>query len=471
MSDPRPQNKSKAIIGGIVGIILAIIISVTTPPETLGPASMRGLGIFVCAIVWWIMGVMPEFVTGLAMLVAWVVFGAVKFPIAFASFTGTTWWLLIGAMGMGVAVTKSGLVGRLALLIMDKFSPTYKGQTLALLISGLIIGPTIPSSTAKAAIVAPFATAISDNLGFERKSEGAAGLFAAMLIGFVATAPMFLSSSFIAYALVGLLPIEVQQQMAWMPWAENTIVWGVVVTVLSYFAIRFLYKPSHDVTMSKEVIREQLAKLGPLTKNEKIVMVVLIVSLLFWMTQRIHNIDASLIALAALVVFLGFNVINKEDFRTKISWETVVFIGTALGLNSVLPALKIDKWIAGILGPYILPLAHNIPAFIIVISILIYLARALIVDQIATITIFGLFLMPIAVSAGINPWVPLFIIYVSVGIWYVIYQHPQFLAGMAASDGLVEHPQMVKMAVAYMIISIIGLLASIPVWHFTHLIP
>ncbi len=74
-------------------------------------------------------------------------------------------------MGIGAAVTKSGLLARVALWIMRVCPPTFNGQVLALLGSGVIIGPFIPSTIAKVSIVGAMATDIGEKLGFEDRSK------------------------------------------------------------------------------------------------------------------------------------------------------------------------------------------------------------------------------------------------------------------------------------------------------------
>lgn len=74
---------------------------------------------------------------------------------------------------------------------MKLFPASFKGQTAGLVVAGNLIGPLIPSVTAKCAIAAPFALGVSNQMGYEKDSKGAAGLFGAMFIGFGVTRPAF----------------------------------------------------------------------------------------------------------------------------------------------------------------------------------------------------------------------------------------------------------------------------------------
>jgi DASS family divalent anion:Na+ symporter len=461
----------KQTIGGIAGIILGIIVSLINPPASLDTNAMIALGVFICAVTWWIVEVLPDYVTAILMCSAWVVFKVVPFTTAFAAFSGTTFWLLVGALGMGVGVAQSGLLARTALLVMSKFPATYKGMTTAIFAVGVILNPLIPSATAKVSIVAPFSKAIGEQLGFKNQSEGMGGLFAAMFMSLGVLYPMFLSASFFNYTLVGLLPADIGSTITWMSWFSSSWVWGLVVTIGAYFAIQFLYKPKEQVEMGHGYIKGQQEAMGPMKKQEKIVLIILAVSLILWMTERAHGISATLVALAALCLMLGFKIIERPDFRAKIAWDSIIFIGCIINLAAVFPALGIDKWVALMVGPYIFPLMSNMYVFVVVLAVLLFFLRFVLVSQTATLTIFVVLLTPLAIEAGINPLVTAFAVLCSVNLWNVIYQNTTFLAANYAADGMIKHSQTIKMSVAYAALNIVALLTSVPLWQITGMIP
>lgn len=462
---------NKRIIGGIIGITIALVMAIMEPAAGLTHPAMVGLGIFFCAVVFWICEVFADYVTALLMCTAWAGTGIVPFKTAFAQFSSNTWFLLIAAFGLGVAVARSGLLNRVSLKIMELFPATFKGQTAALVAAGNLIGPMIPSVTAKCAMAAPFAKGISDKMGYEADSKGAAGLFGAMFLGFGVTGPAFLSSSFMCYTIIGLLPPAVQVQMTWSAWAINVLPWTLVVAFMGYFAIQLLYRPERDVQVDKQYIKQQITDLGPMSKNEKIVSVVLVACLLLWMTETVHGIPAAIVAVVAICVLLGLEVMSRNDFRTGIGWDSVIFIGCIINIGSVFPQLGIDKWIGSVAGPYLIPMVSNIWLYIIVGAIAMYLVRFFIVSMIATFTIFTVIVTPFAVSAGINPFVTAFVILASVNVFHMFYQNSTYLAGFYAVGNMVSHNKMIKLSVAYMIISIIGLAACVPMWHMTGLLP
>ncbi len=461
------------IIGGVGGLLAGAAIIMQPPPQGLTPQSMMGLGLFVWAIVWMMCEVIQDYAMGIVLMAAWVLSGATNFNTTFSSFGGQTFWLVIGGIGLGFAATHTGIMKRLALYLMTKFPVSFAGQTLALIVSGTVITPLVPSNISKVAMMAPLSKSISDNMGYKPKSEEAGGIFAAMFVGTSLIYPMFLSSGFMCYVLKGLLPEPYKSEMNWMFWLINAAPWGLTLLVASYFAILFMYRHSPKPEgISAAVAKKELDALGPMSRNEKFTGLVIGVAFIMWMTEPLHGISATLVALPALGLLLGTNIVDRKAFKSGMPWDAVFFVGFTFTLGPVFKALNIEKWVAGVCGPYIEPLmGGNIFFFLLVLCAFISVVRVFLVGQTAVLTIFTVFLTPFAIKVGINPWVCGFAIFAAMNVFYVMYQSSQYITAFYATGGeMVTHRQVLKLCVAYMVISLIGLFVSVPVWMMTGLI-
>ncbi len=463
----------KKIIWEIVAIVLGLAVAMINPPEGLTVQAMWTIGILVWAIINWIAQPIPDFVAALFMLGLFVVLKIIPFTAAFGSFASSTWWLLVGALGIGVGVSKSGLLGRVSLMAMKLFPPTYKGQVMALLGAGTIVSPMIPSTTAKMSIAAPVAMGIGDALGLQKKSPGLTGLFCATYVGFNLISPLFLSASFLTYIVVGLLPTETQAQFTWTYWFLCMIPWGVVLLVGSYFAItKILYKVDNQSSIPKDYIQNQLQALGPMKKQEKITAIILVIAIAFWITERMHGIPAVIPALVGMGLLLSFNILSRPDIHTQIPWSLLIFIGSVMSLGSILNTMEISTWLGTTIGPHMSQFLANPYLFITLLTVVMLVARFVLVDLISAFTIFIVVLAPLAIAAGISPFVVAITSYVNVFTWYVTYNNATFLTLYAASGGdqNIEFKKTIKMSFAYSALCLIGLLVSVPLWQFMGLI-
>jgi len=350
---------------------------------------------------------------------------------------------------------------------MSLFPLSFKGQTAGLMVTGAIMHPLIPSGSAKIAVVAPFAADISKTMGFEQKSAGAGGIWASMYMSLGTMHPMTLSASFLAYSLIGILPKQVQGDITWMKWFIGALPWGLTVLILGWLAIQFMYRPEGNATMSADYLKEERAKLGSMKRKEWIAAIVLGIALILWMTEKAHGISSGVVAVLAMLTMISFGLIDRQSFRSKIPWDSVIFIGCIFAVATVFKTILLTSYIGKIITPYLAPMMQgNLVLFIILLSLLIYVVRFLMASQLAMFTIVTVILGPIAMKMGIHPWVIGFSAYVAVNVWIFMYQNAQYLVALFAADGgeMVTHNQNIKLSIAYMIISIIGLVISIPFW-------
>jgi hypothetical protein len=79
--------------------------------------------------------------------------------------------------------------------------------------------------------------------------------------------------------------------------------------------------------------------------------------------------------------------------------------------------------------------------------------------------------VPLAPSLGLHPWVIAFVVLSAANLWSVPYQFASYLTFCSASDGyLFAHEQVRPFSVLCVLLSLCGLLVSIPVWRLLGLL-
>ncbi len=452
------------IIGSVAAIAIAVYVANLPPPPGLTTQAMYALGITICAVGWWMSQIVPEYVTGLMMCTLWVAFGTVPFDKAFYNFSTSGWWIMVGAFGLGAVAGRVGLLKRISLWVLSMVPPTFKGQVLGLVGSGILIGPLVPSMNAKAALASPMALAISDSLGLPRKSEAAAGMLGACYLGYVIMGHVFLSGSFSHYALIAALP-KAYQNISWMDWLFWSLPWGIVVCVGMTAAILFFYSPKEKVTLPANYGKEQLALLGPMTKDEKIVLAVLVGALLMWMTEGFHRINSGVVAVSAMCTLLGLRTMTNNDFKSGIEWPAVMLIGSVFNMASVIGFLKIDKYLGSLLGPFLDSVIRQPVLFVVFMAVAVYCLKFLLTNMTSMSVMFAMIFAPLLAPLGINPWIVIFVTFCAGGIWILRYTNTIYMcAHFGTQDQMATHGSMVKLTFVYMGLIIVGAVVSIPYW-------
>lgn len=464
--------KHAKLITGIIGIVLGGIIAFLIPtPQGLSHAGMVVLASIVTANIFWIFNVLPSFITGLLMLCSWVLLGAVDFPTSFNIFSTTTMWIIIGGLALGTAATKTGLINRMALKIMSYLPANFRGQSLALMLAGTIISPMIPSAHPKAAMSTPIAEGISDALSYEPKGKSSSGLFMAAIWGFIVMEASFLSATAQNYAFKGLIPTKYQDVLTWGNWFLLMLPWTIIALVLGYWLLNFLFKPKNDQPVSKDFIHQKLEAMGPMSNQEKITAAVILVAIIFWILGSAIKLEAAITALIGVCILTATKVLTPADFKNRLSWDTIIFIGTVMALGNVMKTVGLTTWLYKILQPLINPILSNIWITVIVLPIVIYLCKFVVVSLISTGTLIVLCLLPFFSTMSFNPALLILIITASVNIWMLNYMDAPVITGQAAVQGkMVSKSGLAKSSLGYMVINILGLLLCVPVWTLMGLV-
>jgi DASS family divalent anion:Na+ symporter len=87
----------------------------------------------------------------------------------------------------------------------------------------------------------------------------------------------------------------------------------------------------------------------------------------------------------------------------------------------------------------------------------------------AALVLFMAVLSPVVEPLGINPFVMGIVVYTSMQIFFLKYQNISFLPALGQAADTVRHRDTVKMSAAYSVISVLGLMLSIPYWKFLNL--
>ena len=474
----KEEAKRRIKLGcAAVGALAAAVLIATCPIPGLSYQATAVLGILIMAIVWWITGVLPEFVTAVVMAVLFVVVAGISVGATFSTFASSTWWLLLSAFTLGVGMKTSGLMRRIALAIVRKFPRTFRCQVIAQLVTGTVLGPLIPSLAVKGAMLAPLAMNIGDELGYERQGKRATGLFAAMLVGIRTVAPTIVSASVTGYALMATLPADVQEQFNMASWFVAALPWLVVVLVLNYFLIMGIYGRGEKAGESSRGGMDEDANqpipdgLGPLSAVEKRMLAIILVTVVLWATEPFHHVSAMAVGLAALVAMFVLKVIDVPAFKSGVNWTSLLFIGIALGLGSVFAEAGLNDWVMQTCGPAFQALAGNPYLLVLGIGVITVVLRFLIVSEVAYLNLLMAFLVPMAASVGVNPWVLGFSAYALVIAWFAKYQSPIYLAAFYAVDGkMAKHSELAKYCGVYLATCLAGLVVCVPYWQWMGLL-
>ena len=457
-------------IGGILGLTVWAYLWFGQPDIGLEPAATQSLGLLCLTLIYWVFWVFPEYGVALMFALGLILSDLARPDVVLSGFASTTWFMTLGVLGLGAAITGSGLFYRLSLQLVRFFPLLYYWQIVALGLMGIVVMALIPQQSARTAIISQMLLNLSDSLGYKNPSRASTGLFVASFLGLGQLGFLFLTGSTTSLIAWGLLPEDVRAQFTWGYWFLAALPPTLVVTVIVLSAAIFLYRPESQARVSYQMVQNQLDVLGPLSRNEWVTLAVLCFTLGGWLTISYHRIDGAWISLISLCILVNTGVLGWGALKKGIDWELLIYMGATLSIPILLTQMKIDGWLVNLVSPLVLPLSNSPALAFMVIAVITYAVKLFFTSFLTVVTL-TVALLPLATDMNMSPWIIAMIVLIASEVWFFPFQVDWHTLAYSTSDGKgFSYPYMYRINPFYALAYILALIAAIPYWRYLGLI-
>jgi solute carrier family 13 (sodium-dependent dicarboxylate transporter), member 2/3/5 len=152
---------------------------------------------------------------------------------------------------------------------------------------------------------------------------------------------------------VGHIEKLLGKAITWPEWFIAAAPFSAILSVVLYFILIKAMPPETDeVAGGKEAIDRALKNLGPMKADEKRLLLLSVVVLFFWSTEKIlHSLDTSFttVVMIAILLLPRVGVMTWRDAQPKIGWGTLMLFGVGISLGSALLSTKAAGWLAKII--------------------------------------------------------------------------------------------------------------------------
>jgi len=446
------------------------VFTIEYQPLVNSKAAVMILGIV--AILWFTEGI--SLVATSMLIPVLIVLTNIRPPSeALAPFFDPAVALIFGGFLIGRALTKYELDKRLALLILSRTKGS--GGSLILTVMGVTAFLSMwISNTASAAIMIPIALAVisrirdTDIRGKYGKALVLGVAYAATLGGvasLVGSPPNPLAASYIN----SFLGIEFTF-MSWIPFGLPVV---LIMLPITWQWIVFRFKIPRDIEEMddlKELSRKEYLRLGPMPREQKLVVLIFASVVLLWFTEKLpdfivnvigwsgHGISSSIVALIGGVSLMILRLLDEKDVSSHISWSSLLILGSGIALGGAM----IDTGLSAFIAQQMTGLGI-FPAVIIVVIIGII---AVLVTMVASNTGAAVILIPVAiplaVGLGIDPLLITMVIAIGVSMDFALPTGTP-PSTIAYSTGKVEMREMITTGLVVDLIAIL-VLTIVVVW-------
>ena len=402
-------------LGLILGSLVFIIILVLPEPSGMEPVAWHTTAVAILMAIYWITEAMPLYVTALIPIILFPVLNISSLKDITSPFGHPLIFLFLGGFLLAQAIQKWGLHKRIALKIIDVIGISPKKIIAGFMIGSAVLSMWI-SNTATALMMLPIGLSVisvinttkSLTIGEQKKFSIALLLSIAYScsIGGVATLigtpPNALMAAF--------MKENYQVNIGFAEWMLIGIPFTIISLPIAYIILtKLLFPVLSNLDLDKNVIRDEIDKLGKISREERLIEVVFIVTATLWIFRPlISNIlpgvsDSSIAIFGAVILFIipstrGEYLLEWKDAE-KISWGILILFGGGLSLAQGISNSGLSEWIASA----ILSSSH-LPLLLIIVLLtigIIFLTE--LTSNLATIAAFLPIIASIGVGMNINP--------------------------------------------------------------------
>ncbi len=352
----KERNTGAALLRGIIVILVGVIIWYLPVPAGVKNEAWQLLAIFVATIVGLILTPLPMGAVVIIGVMMTTITGTLKIGPALSGFSNSVVWLIVAAFLIARGFIKTGLGRRVAFLFVRAFGRKTLGLAYSIVASELVLSPATPSNTARAGgIIFPIVKAISNTLGSEPGDTArkiGAFLMKMEFQATVITSAMFMTSMAPNPLIAELAKKTANVSITWGGWALAAIVPGILALIIVPYVLYKIYPPEiKETPQAAALAHDELEKMGPMKKVEKIMLFVFLLILALWVTGELTKIDATTVALTGVAIMLITGVIRWDDVLTeKGAWDALIWFGGLVMMASQLNALGFMKWFATSVG-------------------------------------------------------------------------------------------------------------------------
>ena len=416
MEETASKQKFKffSLLGGIIIALLIYFIN----PFQVGPDACKVLAVGALMITWWVTEALPMPIVALLPIILFPVFKISSLDETVRPYADKIIFLFLGGFMLGLAIEKWNLHRRIALNIVRLTGTSGNRIVLGFILATGLLSMWL-SNTATTMMMFPIALSVIHVMKENKNQQGNFSNFSLTLMLAIAYASNIGGISTIIgtppnVAYVGYVEKKYDINVDFVDWMMICTPLAIILLFSLYFVmVKWLYPnriKSEGAT--KQLLQDELTKLGPISINEKRVLIIFICTALLWITKDIINNSQSLLKLddtiiaviGAVALFIcpakdkQHNSILEWEDTKKMAWGILLLFGGGLTLAAALEKVGLIQE----MGEWLAQFSDN--QFLLVLAIsFVSLFISELMSNIAQVIVFAPVVSSLADALGMNP--------------------------------------------------------------------
>ena len=399
------------------GLVITFLIWFVNP-FGVDAGAVKVLAVAGLMITWWVTEALPMPVVALLPLILFPVLKIGSMEDAAAPYANPVIFLFMGGFMIGLAIEKWNLHRRIALNIIRLTGTSGDRIVLGFILATGLLSMWL-SNTATTMMMFPIAVSVIHVMKENNNGGGSIANFSLTIMLAIAYASNFGGIATIIgtppnVAYVGYIEKKYSYNIDFLDWMLICIPLAILLLISLYWVmVKWLFpnRIKSDFA-TKQLIRNDLAELGPVSANEKRVLVIFIGTALLWITKDIINVTQSVLKLndtiiaviGAVALFIcpaqgekSDSILEWDDTK-KMAWGILLLFGGGISLANGLENAGLMQQ----LGQWLSQFAGNQFMLVLVITIVtIFLSEVM--SNVAQVIVFAPVVSSMADAIGMNP--------------------------------------------------------------------
>jgi DASS family divalent anion:Na+ symporter len=270
-----------------------------------------------------------------------------------SGFGNVTVWLIFTAFLFSRAFTSTGFGIRVGYLFIRRFGKTPLSVGYSIAMADLVLAPFIPSDTARGGgIVFPITRSVAAVFGSEpgptARRIGAYLVLVSFHTTYTASA-MFLTGMAANPLIADFARQLGGVELTWLRWLSGSIVPGALaVAVIPWLLFKLARPEIQDTAPARQLAGAELVRMGPLSRDEKWLVVVMLGVMTGWITSPWHGVSNTFVALSGLSGLLLTRVLTWDELLSEHrAWDALIWFAGLVMMAEQLNELGAIKIFSG----------------------------------------------------------------------------------------------------------------------------
>ena len=410
-------------LGLMLGPALFFLMFIIPVPADMSPAGMAVAAVTILMAVWWITEAIPIPATALLPIALFPLLDVIPASQVTLSYANHLIFLFMGGFLIAVTMERWNLHKRIALHTIRIIGTTPRRIILGFMLATAFLSMWI-SNTATAMMMVTIGIAVLGHTSTRVAEQGSESTEAqqqfstALMLGIAYAASIGGVATLIGTPPNAILAGVVEKNhgitIGFAQWMSFGLPLSLVMLAITWFYLtRVGFKiADEELPGGRDTIEHECKQLGPITKQEKRVLMVFIAVAAAWLLRGLFNIeslgmirDSTIAIIGALLLFVIPSDFRKGEFlldwptAVKIPWDIMLLFGGGFALANAFQVSGLTEWMAGELN--VLQGANVVLMVMAIVTLVVFLTE--VTSNTATASLLLPIMGALAYAMGTSP--------------------------------------------------------------------